>query len=154
MDITNARSHTRKVKLSLYWYTVVPLLYRCAETHSAATSHLRFNIFVNSWTFATREPLYATKTTHCKQETFLPLHSVFCPKKKHNRTLLFGSIPSRTIAFWVLKPGSEQVHACLLPRLSWSWTVLLPSDTYRKPITSITAVILQFKTYLLTLPRK
>jgi hypothetical protein len=41
---------------------------------------------------------------------------------------------------------------CLLPRLSWSWTVLLPSDTYIKPITSITTVLHPFVTYLLTLP--
>jgi hypothetical protein len=44
------------------------------------------------------------------------------------------------------------MHAHLLPRLSRSWTVLLPSDTYRKPITSITTVLLPFVTYLLTLP--
>jgi hypothetical protein len=31
--------------------------------------------------------------------------------------------------------------------------VLLPSDTHRKPITSITAALLLFLTYLLTLPR-
>jgi hypothetical protein len=30
------------------------------------------------------------------------------------------------------------------------WTVLLHSETHRKPITSITAVLLQFVTYLLT----
>jgi hypothetical protein len=30
--------------------------------------------------------------------------------------------------------------------------VLLPSDTHRKPITSIAAVLLPFVTYLLTLP--
>jgi hypothetical protein len=35
--------------------------------------------------------------------------------------------------------------------LSRSWTVLLPSDTHRKPITSITAVLLPFVTYLLNL---
>jgi hypothetical protein len=35
----------------------------------------------------------------------------------------------------------------LLPRLSWSWTVLLPSDTYRKLITSTTAVLLPFVAY-------
>jgi hypothetical protein len=40
------------------------------------------------------EPLYETKTSHCKHETFLyeyPLHWVFCPEKTHNITLLFGS---------------------------------------------------------------
>jgi hypothetical protein len=31
--------------------------------------------------------------------------------------------------------------------------VLLPSDTYRKPITSITSFLLPFVTYLLTLLR-
>jgi hypothetical protein len=41
----------------------------------------------------------------------------------------------------------------LLPRLSWYWTVLLPSDTYRKPIIYITNVLLPFVTYLLILPR-
>jgi hypothetical protein len=44
------------------------------------------------------------------------------------------------------------VHARLLPGLSWSCTVLLPSDTHRKAIMSITAVLLPFVTYLLTLP--
>jgi hypothetical protein len=32
--------------------------------------------------------------------------------------------------------------------------VLLPSDTHRKPITSIRAVLHPFVTYLLTLPRQ
>jgi hypothetical protein len=43
-------------------------------------------------------------------------------------------IKHRTSPFWLLKPASEHAHARLLPRLSWSWTVLLPSDTHRKPI--------------------
>jgi hypothetical protein len=50
----------------------------------------------------------------------------------------------------LLKPASE--HACLLPRLLWSWTMLLSSDTHRKPITSVTVVLLPFVTYILTLP--
>jgi hypothetical protein len=37
--------------------------------------------------------------------------------------------------------------------MSWSWTVLLPSDRNRKYITSITVVLLPFVTYLLTVPR-
>jgi hypothetical protein len=37
--------------------------------------------------------------------------------------------------------------------MSWSWTVVLPSDTHRKHVISITAVLLPFVTYLLTLPR-
>jgi hypothetical protein len=69
----------------------------------------------------------------------------FCTSRTHIRTLLFGSRP-----FWPIKPASEYGCASLLPRLSWSWTVLLPSDTHRKPITSITSVLLPFVTYLLT----
>jgi hypothetical protein len=62
------------------------------------------------------------------------------PQKPH--------IPQARSPFWLLKPPSDQEHARLLPRLSWSWTALLPSDTRRKPITSITAVLLPFVTYL------
>jgi hypothetical protein len=55
--------------------------------------------------------------------------------------------------FWLLKPASDHAHARLLPRLSWSWTVLLPSDTLTNPVKSIRAVLLAFMTYLLTLHR-
>jgi hypothetical protein len=101
------------------------------------------------------EPLYATNTSHFKQETFLyqhPWHWVIFPKTL-NTTLFFGSTPSSTSPFWLLKPDSDHAHARLLPRLSWSWTVLLPSDTHIKSITYITAVFIPFVIYLLTLPR-
>jgi hypothetical protein len=55
--------------------------------------------------------------------------------------------------FRLLKPASEHAYARLLPRLPWSLTVLQPSDTCRKPNTSIKSVLLPFLTYLLTLPR-
>jgi hypothetical protein len=61
--------------------------------------------------------------------------------------------PTRS-PFLLLKPACEHAHARLLPILSWRWTVLLPSDTHRTPITSITVVLLKFVTYLLTLPGK
>jgi hypothetical protein len=48
--------------------------------------------------------------------------------------------PKAWSPFWLLKPASEHAHTRLLLRLSWSWTVLLPRDTHRKPNTSITAV--------------
>jgi hypothetical protein len=70
----------------------------------------------------------------------------FCPQETHNRTLLFSSTSSSRSPFWLLKPTSYHAHA--LPGLSWSWTVLLPSDTHRTPITSITAVLLPFVTCL------
>jgi hypothetical protein len=64
----------------------------------------------------------------------------FYPQK----TLLFGIIVLKHGRHFINKPVSELAHARLLPRLSWSWTVLLPGDTHRKPITSITAVLLLF----------
>jgi hypothetical protein len=99
---------------------------------------------------------YATNTSNCKQETFLwesSLHWVLLPTKKR-KTERPSSVlhSSSTVSFWLLKPATSYAHACLLPRLSWSWTVLLPSDTHRKYITSITAVLLPFVTYLLILP--
>jgi hypothetical protein len=66
--------------------TLVPLLYQCVETRSMeaffntvpATSAPPFEPLVISETFATScEPLYATNTSHHKQETFIyeyPLH--------------------------------------------------------------------------------
>jgi hypothetical protein len=53
----------------------------------------------------------------------------------------------------IYKNGLGSAHPILVSRLSWSWTVLLHSDTDRKPTTSITAVSRPFVTYLLTLPR-
>jgi hypothetical protein len=74
----------------------------------------------------------------------------FCPQKKaqQNTHCFLVVQSSRWLPFWLLKPASE--HAHLLPRLSWSRTVLLPSDTHTKPITYITAVLLPSVTYLLT----
>jgi hypothetical protein len=64
--------------------------------------------------------------------------------------MFFGStMPQSWSPFCLLKPSSEHVH--LLPWMSWSWTVLLPSDMYRKHIISITATLLLFMTYILTL---
>jgi hypothetical protein len=73
-----------------------------------------------------------------------------CAQKMHNRTLLFGSIlikHSCHFDYW-----NQPQHTRLLPRLSWSRTVLLPCDTHRNLVTSIMAVLLQFVTCLLTLP--
>jgi hypothetical protein len=71
-------------------------------------------------------------------------------KPQHRPATRYYTHPARS-PFWLLKPASEHAHARLLPRPAWSWTVLLTSDTYIKPITSITGVLLQFVTYLLTL---
>jgi hypothetical protein len=76
----------------------------------------------------------------------------FRPQKMHNRTLLFGSTLKHGghFDYWD-QPLNMHMHVCYL-RLQWSWTVLLPSDTHRKPIRSITAVLLPFTAYSLTLP--
>jgi hypothetical protein len=77
----------------------------------------------------------------------------FCTQKKNaqqNAALRYYT-SNAWLRFWLIKPASEHGHACLIPGLSWSWTVLLPSDTRWKSITSITTVLLPFVTYLLTL---
>jgi hypothetical protein len=87
--------------LHQHWYTCPVALpvrrnpkHRRLLTVVSATSHLRFNLFVMSETFATKaEPLYASNISHHKQETFLyeyPLHWVLLPKKRNTRTLIFG----------------------------------------------------------------
>jgi hypothetical protein len=72
----------------------------------------------------------------------------FCPKKR-TKIFVFRLYTSQPRSqYWLLKPASEHAHAHayarLVPRLSWSWTVLLPRDTYRKPIISIATVLLSF----------
>jgi hypothetical protein len=99
---------------------------------------------------ASCEPLYATNTSHHKQEIFLyecPLHRVLLTTKDRT-TELWSSVvhPQARWPFWLLKPASEHAHARLLPSLSWSWTVLVPSDT------SVRAVLLPYVTYLLPVP--
>jgi hypothetical protein len=70
---------------------------------------------------------------------------------KHNAALQYYTPQARS-PFWLPKPASEHAPERLLPRLSWSWTVLLPIDTHIKLVASIPAVLLPFVTYLVTLP--
>jgi hypothetical protein len=96
------------------------------------------------------EPLYATNTSHHEEETFLYEYSPALSPFAHNKPtteMIFGSTP--------LKPGqhSDFRNQALNMRMRVCWTVLLPTDTHRKPITSITAVLLPFVACLLTLPR-
>jgi hypothetical protein len=81
----------------------------------------------------------------------LCIESFFFHRKlttEHCSSLIYSS---NTVSILLLNLASEHAHARLLPRLSWSRTVLLPSDTYRKPMTSITAVLLLILISLLTL---
>jgi hypothetical protein len=74
----------------------------------------------------------------------------FCPQKSTTKCRTSVVHLARS-TFWLLKPASTCACACYLD--CHSRTVLLPSDTHRKPTTSITAVLFPFMTYLLTLPR-
>jgi hypothetical protein len=86
-----------------------------------------------------------TLPTTNKKHFFMNILCIeFCSQNTPNRTLLFGSI--------LLKYGRHfEYWTCACPGLSWSWTVLLPSDTYREPLTSVTSVLLPCVTYLLIL---
>jgi hypothetical protein len=145
--------------------TPAPLLYQCVQTHNTLVfcllfrpfPRLRFNLFVISETPATKMgPLYSRNTLERKQEAFLyeyHLHWALCRQKTHIKTCSSVVQFSSTVAILTAETTSEHVRACLLPWLSWRWTVPLPSDTNIKPTASITAVLLPFVTYLLSLPR-
>jgi hypothetical protein len=93
--------------------------------------------------------MWQTLPTINKRHFFMNILCIesFCPGRNAQKTLLF----SRTL----LKHGrhfyywNQALNMHMLPRLTWSWAVLLPSDVHRKPVT---AVLLPFMTYLLTLP--
>jgi hypothetical protein len=74
-------------------------------------------------------------------------------KSAQENAALRCNTPQARSPILLRKPASEHAHTRLLPRLSWGRVVLLSSDTHTKIITSIIAVLLQFVTYLLTLPR-
>jgi hypothetical protein len=148
--------------------TLVPSRYQCVETRSIEVfwllsqplPHLRFNFFVISETFTTqlltvlRDKHFPSQTGSISLWIFFSL-SPCAQRNAQQNAALWLYTPQARSPFWLLKPASEHAHAhaLQLPRLSWSWTVLLPTDTHRKHITSITAVLLPFVTYLLTLPR-
>jgi hypothetical protein len=93
-------------------------------------------------------------TVNRKHSSWISLRiESFCPQRRQIEecsSVVYIQVKS---SFWLLKPASEHEHAYLLPRLSWRWIVLLPSETRRKTITSVTAVFLPFMICLLTLPR-
>jgi hypothetical protein len=75
----------------------------------------------------------------------------------HCRPLFLVQFTIAEDMFLRLKPittfAFSRGHNVKRSRLSWSYTVLLPSDAHTKPITSIAAVLLPFVTYLLALYR-
>jgi hypothetical protein len=79
----------------------------------------------------------------------------FCEQKSQKRTLQFVSrFPKYGRHFdYCNPPLNMHMRVCYLG-CHLSWTVLLPSDTQRKPITSITALSVPLMIYLLTLHRQ
>jgi hypothetical protein len=73
------------------------LLTVVSATSAPGRHHLRLSNILGRNSRTCCEPLYATNTSHPKQETFLYddlLHRVLLPTKKmHNRALLFGITP-------------------------------------------------------------
>jgi hypothetical protein len=55
-----------------------------------------------------------------------------CPQKTNAKQNAASRLYSPQVRspIWLLKPASEHAYAPLLPRLSWSWSVLLPRDIY------------------------
>jgi hypothetical protein len=121
------RRNPQYISLSTLVSAISPLL----RASSAIFERPWENFFTQFWT--------ALYVKHFPQPTgnislyiyIYILHSVLLPTKTHNRTLIFCSIFPKSPS-WLLKPESEHVHARLLARISWSWTVLLPSDARRK----------------------
>jgi hypothetical protein len=119
--------------------------------------HLRLSNVVQRISRPSSDPLYATNTSSRKKGNislwiFFAL-SPFAHRKlttERSSSVVYSQARS---PLRLLKPAYEHMNARLLSILSCSWTVLLPSDTHRKPIMSITAVLQPYVTYLLTLAR-
>jgi hypothetical protein len=141
--------------------TLIALPLRRNPKHRSLLSqqlpHLRFNLFVISETLATfLEPdvncfTRQTLPTVKRKDIFMYILSLSPSahkEKTHKKTLLLCNTlkHGRHFDYW---NQPLNMHTRLLRILSWSWTVLLPSDTHRKPITTITGVLLPFVTYSL-----
>jgi hypothetical protein len=151
----DTRTWKKNIHFSIYPPPTLILL-------SQPLPHLRFKLFVVSEMFS---KFLAPVVNRFTRQTLLTLNrkqfcmnifccESFCPHKC--TTLLFGSSPillkhDRHFDYW--NQPLKHAGARLLSGLSWKWTVLLPRDTHRRPIESITTTLLSFVTYLLTLSR-
>jgi hypothetical protein len=75
-----------------------------------------------------------------------------CSETQTNEIRTWKKI-SRRSPCCLLKQVSDRVHARLLPRLSWSGSVLLPSDNIENLLRPLQLFYFRLWTYLLTLPR-
>jgi hypothetical protein len=145
--------------------TLVSSLYQCVETRSTEVLWLRsqplshyvgitcdFRTFLRGFLDpAVKRLTRQTLPTVNRKHFFMNVlcNESFCPPPPQIKCNVerCSSVEHSSSTVAILKAASEHAHARLLPRLSWSWIVLLRSDTHRKPITSITAILLPFVAY-------
>jgi hypothetical protein len=113
--------------------TLVSSLYHCFKTRSIEVfwllsqplSHLRFKFFVTSETFATKlEPLYATNTSHHKQETFIyeyPLQWALLPTEQRT-TERCSSVVHFTRSVAILTTETSLLKSACASAI---WTVMM-----------------------------
>jgi hypothetical protein len=137
-----------------HWHTYpIALPVRRNPQHRSLLTVVSANFAPGRGSSATFERPWENRFT---RQTFLykyPLHWVLLPtkKKKHNRTLLFGCTlkHGRHFDYWT-QPLNMCIRVCYLDCHEAGLCCYL---VIYKPITSVTAILLPFVTYLLTLPR-
>jgi hypothetical protein len=134
------KAFTSRHILHQHWYTcLIALLVRRNPKHKSlltvesATSappfhHLRLSNVLERISLPSSEPLYATDTWTGNISLWIFFLLSPIGHKKRTTDHCLTVIPSSsTVAILILKPDSEHEHTRLLPGLSWSWSVLLPS---------------------------
>jgi hypothetical protein len=122
--------------------------------------HLRLSYTLERISLTSCEWLYATNTSHRKQETFfmtiLCIECFFRQTKDTTKRCSSVVHAQAQLPFLLLKPASEHLNirmrVCYLDCQEAGLCCYLVIHI-GNPITSITTVLLPFVTYLLTLPR-
>jgi hypothetical protein len=123
----------------------------CCLSHfrtSVSTSSLSAKYLPRFWTqmwIALRDKHFPSYTRNISLWICFAL-STFSHRRCTTERCSSVATPQARSPLLLLKPAYENAHERLLPRPSWSWTVLLPSGTREKRITSITAVLFPFVT--------
>jgi hypothetical protein len=68
----------------------------------------------------------------------------FCPQKRKRERWSSLVYPSSTVAILTTETASEPAHARLLPRISWSCTLLPSSDTHKNLLHPLQLFYFQF----------
>jgi hypothetical protein len=147
------------LQISLELQHTSSLLFTLSTEHSKSESclHYDWRFTANQFVLASSPLRPTTNTSHHTQGTFLyecPLHWILSPHKILITELCSSVVySSSTVAIFTSEISLWTCTCASATYTVMSWTVLLASDTHRKLITSITAVLLPFVAYLLTLPR-